>query len=55
MPRSVTLRHGSIPMWKGQGLSPNAFVEDCRSISVTDQKQLKTSPTLAGGLQEARK
>ena len=53
MPRAVTVRHGFFPMWKGQG--PNSFVEDCCSISVTDQKQLKTSPTLAGRLQEARK
>ena len=35
--------------------SPNDFVEDCCSISVTDQKQLKTSPTLDGKLQKVRK
>ena len=36
-------------------VSKYAFVEGCRSVSATDQKQLKTSPTLAGRLQEVRK
>ena len=117
MPRSVTVRHGFFPMWKGQGpgikkppkfpaldevlgehdvtqsdlmdigqtfilsvyseniyqlhrynihrkkpptlnflssrSSPN--VEGSRSVSVTNQKQLKRSPTLAGRLQKVRK
>ena len=35
--------------------SPNAFVDGCCSVSVTDQKQLMPSPTLAGRLQEVRK
>ena len=40
---------------KSSRSSPNAFVEGCRSVSVTYQKQLKISPTLAGRLQDVRK